>query len=187
MEVKLIVKDHAKAGFGAGLLYFILWGVVEGIFFFLASVLLDVDHIFDFLWRSRSRGLFKKFSIKQILEKNVEFDYAYCSAERLERRDVLIVLPFHTVEFLLVVLATALLIQSAFLSAVLMAIFWGALFHLILDAAYNIKLKTAPQVRTFSLVEYFIRKRFLKRRGIDIDQTCQKVLDSILNPSNTSQ
>lgn len=184
----MVVKDHVKASFGAGLLYSILWGIVCGIFVFLGSVLLDVDHILDFLWRSKSRRLFKKFNIQDILKKTVEFDYACCSPERLKRKDILIVLPFHTVEFLLIVLAAALLIQSAFLSAVLMAIFWGALFHLILDVAYNIKLKTVPAVRTFSLVEYFIRKRFLmKRGGIDIDQTCQKVLDSILNPTNTSQ
>ena len=187
----MVIKDHAKAGFGTGLLYSFLQGIVGGVFFFLASVLLDFDHIIDFLWRSRGFWKSKKISIKDIkyiLKKNVEFDYACCSPERLKRRDVLIVLPFHTVEFLLIVLTAALLIQSAFPSAVLMAIFWGALFHLILDVVYNIRLKTVPAVRTFSLFEYLIRKRLMKeKRGINIEESFDEILDSILNEAKPTK
>ena len=177
------VREHIKTGLGAGLLVTLFWGIVQGIFFFLASWMPDADHPLDFLWRSRKRlkGL-NLLNLKYVLSKTAEFDYACSTTDRVRRGDVLLILIFHTWEFLLFLYLLKVLVDALgfnFLSPILLSIFWGTVFHILLDVAYNVKLKIAPRIRTFSLIEYCVRKRLLRKKGIDVEKTFQEMLDSI--------
>lgn len=178
------LREHAITGSGGGLLLALSWGTVQGVIFFLASVLIDFDHIIDFLWRSRFRKL-KNSSIKYILEKAYKFEVAILSPDHLRKKDILVISAFHTWEFpLFIYLLKVLTGMFGFnlLSTILMSAFWGTAVHLILDAIYNIKLKITPRLRTFSVIEYLIRKRLMKeKRGINIEETFDEILDSILN------
>ena len=181
------LQTHAIAGCSLGIAaYFLLgWDLINSIFFFLYSVLIDVDHVFDFLWRSRFQGL-KNFNIKSILKDTYDFEMACASVDRIRKRDILIILVFHTGEFLLATYLLKALVDAlgySFFSGILMAIFWGALLHMILDIVYNVKTKRLPSIRTLLLIEYLIRKWLMKRKGVDIDKTFQEILKGMQQPS----
>lgn len=183
------LREHVITGSGGGLLLALSWGAVQGVIFFLTSVLIDFDHIIDFLWRSRFRKL-KNSSIKYILEKAYEFEVAILSPDRLRKKDVLVISMFHTWEFPLFIYLLKVLtgmFEFNLLSTILMSAFWGTTVHLILDVIYNIKLKTTPRLRTFSVIEYLIRKRMMKERGINIEETFDKILDSILSEAKPTK
>jgi hypothetical protein len=57
-----------------------------------------------------------------------------------------------------------------------MGIFWGMLFHIILDAIHAHKKKIQ---KSLSLIEYFIKRKLMKKEGVDPDKLLNEILDSI--------
>ena len=169
----LLPKTHAITGFSVGLVaYFILgWDITKSIFFFLSSFLVDFDHYIDFLWRTKFRNL----NLKYIFKTTPAFDLVQLKIIP-NRKDVLNIFIFHTVELLPCILLASIFIKSNFLSVVLMGIFWGTLFHIILDAIHAHKKKIQ---KSLSLIEYFIKRKLMKKEGVDPDKLLNEILDSI--------
>lgn len=148
------LETHVKTGCLMGLLLAPFWGVINSIFFFLGAVLIDADHALDFLWRTG----FKRFwDIKYVFKGTNIWAWVYLDGP--ERKNLITVFPFHTVEFLIIVLTGCLIAARhnlTFLSSALFGFFCGALFHITLDIVF-IKIKKIP--KAWSLIEYAIRKR----------------------------
>jgi hypothetical protein len=125
-------------------------------------VLIDIDHYWDFLHRNG----FKDYSIKRM--------FAYHSVlfnRYLHHPGFLGLSVFHTAEFLLLFFLAAVVYDST----VMMVIFWGMLFHLVLDVLYLVKYGAVFK-RAFSIVEYFVRKRSMVRCGLFPDSVYQEAL-----------
>lgn len=156
------LQTHVKTGCGLGLLLIPVLGVLSSVFFVFGSILADIDHVLHFLWRSK----FKKFwNFKYVLKGTSKLYWIYSVSP--ERKNLLFVFPFHTIEFLIIVLAGCLMADRhnlIFLSHVLFGFASGALFHIILDII-DIKIRKVP--KAWSLIEYAIRKKkFLNQNKI---------------------
>lgn len=186
------VKTHAITGFGVGSLLFPVWLIVEkisllrasvkSIFFLLGTVGEDFDHYINFIfrtWRRRSGSLIEYF--KYVIRTAP----VYCEVQ-IDRlpwgKDFLDMFPFHTVEFWLSIYGLKRLadiyIGSSLVSDILMGIFWGVAFHLVLDIVWHIKKKALFR-KSWFLVEYPIRRWLMRRKGIDPDKIFREILDSL--------
>ena len=165
------LQTHVVTGCGVGWLLYRFWGDVKSIFFFifffLGSILIDSDHFIDLIWRSK----FKIRNIKAMLEF-IEVQLKVLPG----RKDTLSFFIFHSVEFLLLVGLPGILIKSEFLSSALMGIFWGALFHIVLDMIYVRKLKIRY---AWSLVWFLKKRNLMRKKGIDPDKVYREILDKI--------
>lgn len=124
---------------------------LPGVFFWLASVVTDLDHYLDYVFHNG----FKDFKLKRaILYHNVLRGY-------WQRPEFLNLSPFHSVEFV-----AALYMFSLFNDAPwTWALFWGLVFHILLDIIYLIRHKSST-LRAYSVVEYWIRKKRLVSMGL---------------------
>lgn len=176
-ENELRREKHFAASGIIGLLSIPVWGCVKSIFFVLANAL-DIDHYFDFLWRSR----FKNLNIKYILKTVPIFSQA-CLKFARERKEgdpvPLAVNTLHTIEFVLFIFFLGEWVDNSFISVALTGIFWGVIFHIILDLIDAIRLKV-PFGRCLSFTEYFIRRYFMKKKGQNPSDFYKWVLESIL-------
>ncbi len=147
----MLPKDHAILGTAASV-GLSPWLGIYSIFFWLASIFIDIDHYIDFVWNNG----FRDFSITKML------DYHDRLGRLWDRPEFLNVEIFHTVEFLGPLYLLSRYTGSLLIDAVLM----GFLFHVALDMIYMYR-KNAFFKRSYSIVEYYIRKRLLTRRGLD--------------------
>ncbi len=92
------------------------------------------------------------------------------------RKDSLCMFLFHTVEFLSLICLVAVLIKSS----ALMGFFLGAAFHLVLDF---VDAKRKKIQKTYSWIEFIIRRQLMKKKGLDPDGAQKEVLNSIQRPS----
>ncbi len=124
---------------------------VNGLVFFLASVAADLDHYLDYLFHNGLADLRLKGALR----------YHEVLRGMWGRPEFLNLSPFHTVEF-----AAAVYVSSAVTGiAWLEAVFWGLVFHVILDTIYLLRQK-AVTLRAYSVIEYFVRKKGLRARGL---------------------
>jgi hypothetical protein len=136
----------------ASVLFYLAWGPTA-VFFWAGSVLIDVDHYYDYLHHNR----FSDFNIRRM------FAYHNEIATRLYKRPEFLNLSIlHTVEFLLPLYLAALWLDSFALKAMV----FGCLFHIGLDLV-DLYKKKIFFLRCFSVVDYIIRKRQRLGRGMD--------------------
>ena len=108
--------------------------------FGLSVILIDIDHVFDYIRQTRSLKVFGVFPYCKIL------------LNAMKKNGFLVLNIFHTVEFFLLI---ALL---GFLSPVFFYMLAGMLCHMALDI-YHLSRSGIVFFRAFSVIEFFIRAR----------------------------
>lgn len=156
------LTQHIIYGGIASLCLFPKMGFLCGVFW-AASVLIDVDHYIDFLLKNR----FTNFSLKKM------FDYCNVIVGWNTRPGLLGLSIFHTAE----VIGGVYLISLWLNSAIVYAIFWGMVFHMVLDILFLLKIG-ALFCRAFSFLEYVIRKKIMIKNGLSPDTIFQEALIS---------
>lgn len=143
-------RDHVIAGtIGAAALYPALG--LDAVFFWAASIAIDLDHYLDYIYHNR----FTDFSFKRMFRYHGILSKKWASPEFINLEI------FHTVEFLV-----PLFIFSRWTgSPALFAVCLGFLFHVFLDA-YFLFRKKVPFIRAHSFTEYYIRRRMLEKKGL---------------------
>ena len=154
------LKHHIIYGGIASLCLFPKIGLLSGIFL-AASVLIDIDHYIEFLWKNR----FTNFSFKKM------FDYCNVTVGWNTRPGMLGLSIFHTVE----AIGGIYLLSFWLNSNIVKAIFWGMVFHMILDILFLLKMG-ALFCRAFSFLEYFIRKKIMINNGLSPDAIFEEAL-----------
>jgi hypothetical protein len=119
--------------------------------FLAASVLVDGDHYLDYLCRNR----FQDFSVRNM------FIFHNRLFEKGRAENFLGLNIGHTAECLLLVYGAGAVTGWTWLKAAL----WGMLFHLIVDLIYLLQQKRLKR-RALSIIEYVIRWRRMKHRGL---------------------
>jgi len=155
--------EHLVLGGAAALALSPVLGATDAAVFWGASVLIDVDHHWDYVWRNG----FTDFSLRRAVRFS---EYLFL----LPRPDFLALNVLHTVEaFAFVALAGLVLGTSACAAALL-----GMVFHLGLDLA-RLNTHRVTFKRALSVVEYAIRHRQLRARGFDPDAPFAEALAAI--------
>ena len=89
---------------------------------------------------------------------------------------------FHTIEII-----TGVYLVSVWVgSDVIKAIFWGMVFHMMLDIIYLLKIKSLF-ARVFSLIEYIIRKKLMIRNGLLPDEIYNEMIMIVNNKCRISK
>ena len=138
------------------------WGLWRAFLFCVAEVLIDADHYWDYLWRSK----FVDWSGWRM------FRYYRFITQRLHDKNYLAFSLLHTAEVFIAVYLLARYWNYAFF----MTIFWGMAFHLVLDMIWLLKYKVFF-VRAYSIIEYWTRKRSMLRRGLNPDGFYKKMFE----------
>lgn len=154
------LKHHIICGSIVSLCLFPKIGFFSGIFW-AASVLIDVDHYIDFLYRNRLTN----FSFKKM------FDYCNVIIGWNNRPYLLGLSIFHTGE----VIGGTYFISVWIDSDIGNAIFLGMVFHMFLDVLYLLRRGMLFR-RVFLLLEYFIRKNLMIRNGLSPDVIYKEAL-----------
>ena len=148
-----VLREHVAIGGLAALLLTPWIGWQGAMLFWLSNILIDMDHYLHFVYAHRGRI----FRIREM------FQYHQHLFDKVHRSDFLAIEIFHTVEFL------ALLGWASFwIWSWLQPIFWGAIFHTVVDFVHLCR-HGIPFKRVYSFVEYAIRRNRLKRRGLAPD------------------
>lgn len=152
-------QEHIAYGGAASAVVAMIWGPWNALVFWLASVLIDVDHYLDHIYRTGGAdwNVLSIFKLDNYFRKKLD-------TGEMQKRALCFSL-FHTAEVFLAVYVTA----THYGQSLLMFVFFGMVFHLFLDLLFLTRYK-ALFMRALSIVEYMIRKRIMKRRGIDPDK-----------------
>ncbi|MFH0983983.1 MAG: hypothetical protein V1882_00450 [Candidatus Omnitrophota bacterium] len=152
-----VLRDHVLLGALASLVMLPFYGWSGCALFFLANILIDLDHYAFFLWKTRLR----------YWDPATMFRFFEEVHSRCYRPEFLVVEPIHTVEIF------ALLALGAFFGGGLFVpVFAGFFFHAVVDIIHLHRLRILTK-RCHSLIEYFWRSACQRRRGMDpavIDQ-----------------
>jgi hypothetical protein len=105
----------------------------------LSIVLIDVDHVIEYVRQTGSFRIWGVFPCCHIIQSNLN-------------RGFFVLNPFHTLEFMLLI-ATLGLLQPVFFYVLA-----GALWHLALDL-FVLSRRKLPFIRALSIVEYLVRIR----------------------------
>ncbi len=148
-------RDHVILGSAASAALYYIWdyGTIYYVtYFWLASILIDIDHYLDYIYNNR----FTDYSFKRMMKYHEllydrRFDPAFINLSI-----------FHTIESMGALGVVALYTGSQ----ALLYIWWGFLFHIALD---TIKLvyDGKPSIRSNTIVGYFLRTRRLRVKGLD--------------------
>ncbi len=155
------LHEHVILGGGAALCAAPTLGAEGAVTFWAASVLIDVDHHWDYVSRNGGRD----WSARGM------FAYHEALFAQIRRREFVGLSVFHTLECFVLVGACAALWHSGLFLAAL----WGMVFHLCLDLV-RLGGQGALFSRALSVVEYWIRRRRLIRQGIDPDEPYAQAL-----------
>lgn len=158
------LREHVVLGGIAAAVLSPKLGPQDAAVFWASSVLIDVDHYWDYL----SRNGFRNWSFRKT------FEFHRALFPRIRDPEFLALNLFHTAEwFLLVSLAGVWLGSPAVVAA-----FWGMVFHLGLDVA-RLAWCRATFSRALSALEYWVRRRALVRQGLDPDRPYREALEAI--------
>lgn len=138
------LKSHILQGVVLSPIVYYLTDIKSAVIFLLSFIFIDIDHYFLYIYRFRkfiAKGMFKYFD-----EVSENYREGMCE-----------ICVFHTVEVFL------LLFISGYWRKEFWVVLIGFFTHQIFDIYYLFKRK-ALYIRAFSFVEYFIRKRYSKRR-----------------------
>lgn len=154
MMERMKLRDHLIIGGVAMAVLYPYWGPWRALLFWGAEVLIDADHYWDYLWRSK----FQDWSGRRM------FRYYDIIIGRIYDKNFLGFSLLHTVE----VFAAVYLLARYWNYIFFMTIFWGMVFHLILDMLWLVWRKKFFG-RAYSIIEYWFRKRAMIRRGLNPD------------------
>jgi len=107
--------------------------------FSLAVVLIDLDHIIEYVVDTRSLNILGFFTYSGIVRQNMDKNFLGLNI-------------FHTFEFYFFVLMLANIFPLFYY------VLCGLLFHHMADQVFLIRIRK-PFVRAFFVIEYFIRRR----------------------------
>jgi len=161
------LRKHLIIGGAATVFLYFHWGLWRALLFWGATVLIDADHYWDYLWRNK----FTDWSGWRM------FRYYNLLEERGDEKNFYAFSLLHTAEIFLLVFLLAKFWDYNFFMTVL----WGMVFHLFLDIiylAYNKKLF----LRAYSIIEYWIRRPRLVRQGVDSDAFCREMFEKSTPP-----
>lgn len=146
----MTLRDHTILGGAVSLVLYPFIGL-EALWFLGGTVLIDIDHYLDFIYHNKLRDLSPKkmFSYHKVLQR------------WWKSPDFLNMEVFHTVEFLSIILAIAIIMRSGALTV----LFFGLIFHIILDLIFLIRHGILNK-RVHSIVGYFLKKRSMARLGL---------------------
>ncbi len=170
------MQEHIVYGGAASTVVGYFWGPWNGLVFWLASVLIDFDHYLDHVYRTRGAD----WKVSSIFKMDT-----YCR-RKLEsgqmQKGTLCLSLFHTVEAFAAVYVAAKYYEQSFF----MFVFFGMMFHLFLDLLALAK-HNAVFMRALSLVEYVIRRRLMKKKGIDPDLFYREAFRALGIPVRVSE
>lgn len=132
--------------------------------FWIGSVLIDTDHYLEFIYHNRLTD----FSVKKM------YDYHNTLGGWFSRPEFLNLSIFHTVEFLFLFYILAVWLDSPMLMAALL----GMLFHVLTDIVFLTHQGVVTK-RAHSIIEFFVRKKRLTRRGLHPGTVCNEALGII--------
>ena len=161
------LKQHFIIGGAAAIALYFYWGLWRALLFWGAAVLIDADHYWDYLWRSK----FADWSGWRM------FRYWDLTNKDVKNRNFLLLSLLHTAEAFVSVFLLAYFWYYAFF----ITIFWGMLFHLCLDML-DLAYRGVFFVRAYSIVEYWVRKKWMIRRGLNPDGFYKEVFEKSKRP-----
>ena len=133
------LKTHAIQGaVGTAALYPVIGE--HAISFGLATVLIDVDHVFEYVRDTKSFDVRGLFTYCNLVEENLDKNFLVLSA-------------FHTIEFFVLMLCLSAL------SPMLIYVIAGMALHMVTDLYHISVTLRRPFARAFSLVEYIYKSR----------------------------
>jgi len=150
------MQEHMAYSGVVGVGAWYLWGPWNAVVFWLAAVLIDTDHYLDHIVRTRGSD----WNVKSIFKLDAYFRPRLARGE-LQGKTICMSI-FHTVEVFLAVYMVGVWSREQIVFVVLA----GMLFHMFLDIIYLVQ-NHAPFIRAFSLIEYVIRCRRMRSRGIE--------------------
>ena len=156
------LREHLIIGGVAMIILAPHWGLWRALLFWGAEVLIDADHYWDYLWRSK----FKDWSGWRM------FRYYKIVTDKLHDKNLLGFSLLHTAE----VFVTVYLLAHYWNYTFFITILWGMVFHLFLDILWC-SYKKAFFVRAYSIVEYWVRKNLMIKNGLDPDGFYRKVFE----------
>lgn len=156
------LREHLIIGGIAVIIISPFWGVWRALLFWGAEVLIDADHYWDYLWRSK----FKDWSGWRM------FRYYEIITERGHNKNFLGFSLLHTAE----VFALVYLLAQYWSYVFFITIFWGMVFHIFLDMIWLAKNKLFF-ARAYSIVEYWIRKKLMIKSGLNPDGFYKEVFE----------
>jgi hypothetical protein len=148
-------RDHVILGSIASIGLYIYLGpgsILNVIYFWLASILIDIDHYIDYIYNNK----FTDYSFKRMMKYHGllfsrRFDPAFLNLSI-----------FHTVEFMAPLGILALYTEWRGL----VFVWWAFLFHIMCDTFKLIK-DGKPSIRCNTVIEYYFRVKKLKAQGLD--------------------
>ncbi len=155
-------REHLIIGGVAVIILYPYWGPWRALLFYGAEVLIDTDHYWDYLWRSK----FQDWSGRRMFRY---YDKIY---EYMRDKNFFAISILHTAEVFLGVYLLARYWNYTFF----ITVFLGMVFHLILDMIWQLKLKCFF-VRAYSIIEYLIRKRSMLRHSLNPDGFFKKMFE----------
>lgn len=156
-------QHHALIGGAVALALVPALGVNSAVFW-ASSVLIDGDHYVDYVHRNG----FKDYSIKRM------FEFHDLLSKRGNEPDFLSLNLLHTAESILLLTVAAVITDWTWMIAML----GGILLHMLLDLSYMYRRGWLFR-RAFSIIEYFVRWRRMKRRGLRPELHYRVVLESM--------
>jgi hypothetical protein len=161
------LREHLIIGGIAAVLLYPGWGPWRALLFWGATVLIDADHYWDYLWRSDFADWsgWRMFRYYDLLRNNYG-DKRFLAFSM-----------FHTAEIFALAYVLARLWNYDFFMTVL----WAMLFHLFLDIV-DLSRHGVPFIRAYSVLEYWIRKKSLIRRGINPDPFFREIFEKSKRP-----
>lgn len=133
------LKTHALQGAAAAAALYPVIGE-HAVSFGLATVLIDVDHVFEYVRDTKSFDVRGLFTYCNLIEDNLDKNFLVLSA-------------FHTIEFFIVMVGLSVLCPE------LIYVVAAMVLHMITDL-YHISITLRrPFARAFSLIEYMYKSR----------------------------
>jgi hypothetical protein len=133
------LKIHAIQGAAATAALYPVIGE-HAISFGLATVFIDVDHVFEYVRDTKSCDLRGLFTYCNLIEENLDKKFLVLSA-------------FHTIEFFILMLCLSALYPG------LAYVVAGMALHMVTDLYHISVTLRRPFARAFSLVEYICKSR----------------------------
>ena len=156
------LQSHIIAGaVGTAIVYPFL-GTEKSLLFYAASVLIDADHYLAYLVSTGG----KDWSPRRMFRF-----YDHVTLHNKDKDNLGFSL-MHTVEMFLVVYFLGQYVNPNFF----MPIFYGMAYHMVFDIIW-LSYHGVPTVRAFSIVEYFIRKHNLIKKGLDPRKFYKKMFE----------
>lgn len=152
----MVLKSHIIAGVIGTAVFFPFLGWFNAIIFFVSSILIDADHYLDYLWKTkgddwRPKSMFKYYH--RLMNHGPDKEHLGFSL-------------LHTIELYVVIYLLAVSVNYGFLNyTFFLTILGGMSYHIIMDVI-SMAYKGEPFARAFSIFEYHVRKRSMKKKGL---------------------